>query len=196
LDTDNTSDEVLLLLGREGRCRAAADALTRRYWYHAQDNLARRPMSDGLSSWDLEDARQQAYFWIQEAVRAFDFGQLARPRGSSFRTFVNGVFRRRLLDFRRALRRNRRRHQSVDPLKEVLEDNRRDNDGGDLSGHGDLRDALRRLDAPARALWSHLCRGKRLVDLPAVLAVSYRTLKRRWRVLREQLASTVTRKTS
>jgi RNA polymerase sigma factor (sigma-70 family) len=194
LDTDNTSDEVLLLLGREGRCRAAADELTRRYWRHAHVNLARQPLSCALSAWDLEDARQQAYFWIQEAMQAFDFGQLARPRGSSFRTFVNSVFRRRLLDFRRRLRRNQRRHQPVRPHNEFLEDRRRDH-GSDHNTNRDLQDALRRLDAPARALWTELCQGKRLVDLADALDVSYRTLKRRWRVLREQLAAALTRKT-
>jgi hypothetical protein len=50
-----------------------------------------------------------------------------------------------------------------------------------------LEQALRRLDPSARALWQALSDGQRLRDLPHVLGVSYRTLKRRWRHLREQL---------
>jgi hypothetical protein len=52
-----------------------------------------------------------------------------------------------------------------------------------------LDQALRLLDPSARALWQELSDGKRLCDLPQLLGVSYRTLKRRWRNLREQLIS-------
>ena len=45
------------------------------------------------------------------------------------------------------------------------------------------------LDHEARALWDELCQGKRLRDLPQVLGASYRTVKRRWRVLRDKMAS-------
>jgi hypothetical protein len=59
-------------------------------------------------------------------------------------------------------------------------------------GHGeelrlDLDKAVSLLDPQARALWNELCQGKRLRGLPQHLGVSYRTLKRRWRKLREQL---------
>jgi hypothetical protein len=50
----------------------------------------------------------------------------------------------------------------------------------------DLDKAVSHLDPQARDLWNELCQGKRLRDLP-VLGVSYRTLKRRWRKLRDQL---------
>jgi hypothetical protein len=50
-----------------------------------------------------------------------------------------------------------------------------------------LDQALRLLDPSDRALWHALSDGKRLRDLPHILGVSYRTLKRRWRTLREQL---------
>jgi hypothetical protein len=44
------------------------------------------------------------------------------------------------------------------------------------------------LDHQTHALWNELCAGKRLRDLPQVLGISYRTVKRRWRDLREKLA--------
>jgi hypothetical protein len=57
--------------------------------------------------------------------------------------------------------------------------------------HLQLDKALSLLDPQARALWKELRQGKRLRDLSPVLGVSYRTLKRRWRTLREQLSAAV-----
>jgi hypothetical protein len=51
-----------------------------------------------------------------------------------------------------------------------------------------LDKAVSLLDPQARALWNELRQGKRLRDLPHLLGVSYRTLKRRWRKLRAQLS--------
>jgi DNA-directed RNA polymerase specialized sigma24 family protein len=124
-------------------------------------------------------------------VRAFDPGQLSLPRGSSFHTFLHRVVRSRLADFLRSLRRNKKRFRLVaepgDWPKGLLRER-------DLApaGHRDelqlhLERALRLLDPSARALWQALSDGKRLCDLPQRLGVSYRTLKRRWRNLREQL---------
>jgi hypothetical protein len=50
-----------------------------------------------------------------------------------------------------------------------------------------LEKAATLLDPNARVLWNQLRQGKRLRDLPQVLGVTYRTLKRHWRKLREQL---------
>jgi RNA polymerase sigma factor (sigma-70 family) len=165
--------------------------LTCRYWRWFQTRL--RPYAPGqvLSTWDLEDVHQQTYFWIQEAIHAFDPKQLIIPRGSSFQTFLKRVIRLRLLDFTRSLRRNRRRYRLLGEA---------DQDTQSLQQHFppaipgapedillDLEDALRILDPPSRALWNELRQGKRLCDLPEVLGISYRTLKRRWHSLREHL---------
>jgi hypothetical protein len=50
-----------------------------------------------------------------------------------------------------------------------------------------LEQAMNLLAPELRALWNELRQGKRLRDLPEVLGVTYRTVKRRWRKLREQL---------
>jgi DNA-directed RNA polymerase specialized sigma24 family protein len=191
-DPDQTCDEVLLLLAREGCQQPAGAALTRRHWHRLRAELARCPASRGLSPWDLEDAQQQAYFWIQEAILAFDAGQLIMPRGSSFRTFLHRVVRLRLLDFRRAVRRNNSHFQTVGQIDDFSDPVHGDAGLAASASSEDfkaaLEDALPLRDPLTRALWKELCQGKRLLDLPKVLDVSYRTLKRRWRSLREHLA--------
>jgi RNA polymerase sigma factor (sigma-70 family) len=145
-------------------------------------------------SWDIEDAQQQAYFWIQEAIGAYDSDQLAQPAGSSFRTFLYRVLRMRLLDFCRSLRRNRTRHVAAaepEQWRTALVDERHLVAGNQEELHPHLANALSALDPSARALWNELRRGKRLCDLAETLGVSYRTLKRRWHNLRKQLASTL-----
>jgi RNA polymerase sigma factor (sigma-70 family) len=156
-----------------------------------QATLPRWVRGHRLTPWDLDDVHQQAFFWIQEAVRAFDPGQLSLPRGSSFHTFLHRVVRSRLADFLRSLRRTKNRLRLVAEPDHGPERLLRDQNLAS-AGHRDelqrqLDRALRRLDPSARALWQALSDGQRLRDLPKRLGVSYRTLKRRWRHLREHL---------
>src|SRR5262245_51335464 len=113
LDLPHTCDEVLLLLAREAHCQPARDELTCRYWHLFKASLPHFVRSGQLTSWELEDAHQQAFFWIQEAVRAFDPLQLALPEGSSFQTFLKRIVRLRLSDFLRSLHRNRQRFRAA-----------------------------------------------------------------------------------
>jgi RNA polymerase sigma factor (sigma-70 family) len=194
LDLDRTCDEVLLLLAREARYRAAGDELTCRYWRHFKTRLRRWPARARLTCWDVEDAQQQAYFWIREAIEAYDSRQLAQPAGSSFRTFLQRVLRLRLLDFCRSLRRNRNRYLTAaepEQWRTAFVDDRHLVAGNQEELHPHLASALSALDPPARALWNEMRSGKRLCDLAATLGVSYRTLKRRWHNLRKRLASTL-----
>jgi DNA-directed RNA polymerase specialized sigma24 family protein len=191
LDLSNTCDEVLLLLAREAHCQAARDELTCRYWSLFQANLSLWARGHRLTCWEREDAQQQAFFWIQEAVRAFDAVQLALPQGSSFQTFLRRIIRLRLADFLRSLRRNRQRFR---PALEPEDWAHRAPPRKDLACpehqeelHLHLEKALSLLDSESRTLWHELSQGKRLCDLPSALGVSYRTLKRRWRKLCEQL---------
>jgi hypothetical protein len=89
LDLNATSDEVLLLFAREAKLRVAAEELTCRCWQKLKARLPALVARDPLSHWDLEDALQQAYFWIQEAIARYDSGQLRLPHGSSFATFLH-----------------------------------------------------------------------------------------------------------
>ena len=191
LDLPHTCDEVLLLLAREAQCQPARDELTCRYWHMFQATLPRWVRGYRLTYWELDDIHQQAFFWIQEAVRAFDPGQLSLPRGSSFPTFLQRVVRSRLADYVRSLRRTKNRVRLVAEPGQWPKRRLRDQDLAS-AGHREARQlqldqALRVLDPSARALWQALSDGKRLCDLPKRLGVSYRTLKRRWRKLREHL---------
>jgi RNA polymerase sigma factor (sigma-70 family) len=195
LDLPHTCDEVLLLLAREAHCQPARDELTCRYWQLFQASLSLWVRGYRLTSWDREDVQQEAFFWIQEAIRAFDSAQLSLPQGSSFRTFMKRVFRLRLADFLRSVHRNQKYVRPVRKLDEWPQRLLRDHNLAS-SGHGEelqlrLEQALRQLDPSARALWHELSQGKRLRDLPHVLGVSYRALKRRWRSLREQIGLVV-----
>jgi DNA-directed RNA polymerase specialized sigma24 family protein len=191
LDAPNTCDEVLVLLAREADCRPARDELTCRYWCRFKLNLRRWAMSAGLVSGELEDAQQEGFFWIQQAIRSFDALQLSRPGGASFQTFLKRVFRVRLLDFFRSVRRNTERLRLAgepDPWSR----NRQVENTCAASGNREevilqLEKAVNLLDPELRPLWNELRQGKRLRDLPGLLGVSYRTLKRRWREIREQL---------
>ena len=191
LDLHHTCDEVLVLFAREAGCRAARDELTCRYWGKLRARLIRCEPCRGLGPWDLEDAQQQAFFWIQEAIRAFNPVQLFLLRGSSFQTFLNRVFRLRLLDFCRSLRRRATRFRLVGEQSNwpdtFLADEKFDLSGYGRELHLQLANAATQLDPDVRVLWNQVRQGKRLGDLPEVLGVTYRTVKRRWRKLREQI---------
>jgi RNA polymerase sigma factor (sigma-70 family) len=191
LDLAHTSDDVLLLFAQQARSQPARDELTCRHWRRLKAGLALIAVHARLTSWELDDAHQQAFFWIQEAIRAFDPGQLFQAQGSSFETFLHRIIQLRFLDFCRSLNRRRKRFRLAGeqyqwPRGALLEKPLA------FFGHGeelrlDLDKAVSLLDPQARALWNELCQGKRLRDLPQLLGVSYRTVKRRWRKLREHL---------
>jgi RNA polymerase sigma factor (sigma-70 family) len=165
--------------------------LTCRYWCRFQSNLRRWALPAGLVPGELADAQQEAFFWIQQAIRSFDAVQLSRPGGASFQTFLKRVFRVRLLDFCRSVRRHQERLRCAGDLDHWSSNRRVDNT---CAASGDreevipqLEKAVNLLDPELRALWNERRQGKRLRELPGLLGVSYRTLKRRWRAIREQL---------
>src|SRR5262249_5838636 len=105
-------------------------------------------------------------------------------------TFLKRIFRLRLSDFLRSLRRNRQRFRAALEVEDWAQKTPEKSfaaPGPQEELQLRLERALRLLDAESRALWDQLSEGKRLRDLPQVLGVSYRTLKRRWQALREQL---------
>jgi hypothetical protein len=176
LDAQNTCDEVLVLLAREADCQPARDELTCRYWCRFKINLRRWAMSAAIVSGELEDAQQEGFFWIQQAIRSFDAVQLSRPGGASFQTFLKRVFRVRLLDYFRSVRRNKERLRSAGEL-EHWHSNRPVENTCAASGNREevipqLERAVDLLDPELRALWNELRQGKRLRDLPGLLGVS------------------------
>jgi RNA polymerase sigma factor (sigma-70 family) len=191
LDERNTCDEVLLLLAREADCQPARTELTCRYWCQFKIHLRRWAICGRLVSGELDDAQQEAFFWIQEAIRSFNPAQLSRPCGSSFQTFLKSVFRVRLLDFSRSVQRNKERFRSAGEPDHWSRNRRVANSCASAGQREEenlqLEQAVNLLAPELRTLWHELRQGKRLCDLPELLSVSYRTLKRRWREMREQL---------
>jgi DNA-directed RNA polymerase specialized sigma24 family protein len=191
LDVAHTCDEVLVLFVQEAGSRAARDELTGRHWRKFNARLFRGRGRQRLGASDLDDAQQQAFFWIQEAIDAFDPVQLSLPNGTCFHTFLQRILRWRLSDFCRSLQRRNRRFRLAGAqdrwLHHSLTDQGVDSPGqqAELRRHLDAVEGL--LDPQTRPLWNELRQGKRLRDLPQVLGVSYRTVKRRWRSLREQI---------
>jgi RNA polymerase sigma factor (sigma-70 family) len=187
LDLHHTCDEVLVLFAREAGCQAARDELTCRCWGKLRARLIRCGPCSGLALWDLEDAQQQAFFWIQEAIRAFD------PKGSSFQTFLGQILRMRMMDFCRSVKR-RSKHFPPCGDRDRWPEAPAANDRLDSRDHPQdllrhLDEVVGALDHRARAVWDEVRQGKRLCDLPQVLGVSYRTVKRLWRELRGRLTS-------
>lgn len=197
LDLSHTCDEVLLLFAQEARSQPARDELTCRHWQQFKARLSRHAVRLRLAPWDLDDAHQQAFFWIQEAITAFDPRQLFLPRGSSFQTFLHRILRLRLLDFSRSLSRRKKRFHLTGELGHWPDGFSLERTAAisarEAEPQRQLENALSRLEPEACALWNELRQGKRLRDLPDVLGVSYRTLKRRWRKLRDQVASALLR---
>jgi RNA polymerase sigma factor (sigma-70 family) len=191
LDLVNTSDEVLVLFAQGGGSQPARDALTCRHWHQLKSRLSWHALRLRLTPWDLDDAHQQAFFWIQEAITGFDPNQLFLARGCSFKTFLQEILRLRLMDYCRSLYRRKKRYRLAGDYRNWLSESLLEEAPvlavSEEELHLQLDQALRLLDPQARALWRELRQGKRLRDLPDVLGVSYRTLKRRWRTLREQL---------
>jgi DNA-directed RNA polymerase specialized sigma24 family protein len=116
--------------------------------------------------------------------------ELSRPGGASFQTFLKRVFRVRLLDFCRAVQRNDARLRCGGEPEHWSGNRQLENSCAyahreEVNLH--LNNTVNLLDPSLRALWNQLSQGKRLCDLPGLLGVSYRTLKRRWRKLRQQL---------
>src|SRR5262249_8925348 len=163
LDLAHTCDEVLLLFAQQARSEPARDELTCRHWRRLKTGFARFGVCARLTSWDFDDAHQQAYFWIQEAIRAFDPGQLFLPQGSSFQTFLLRIIRLRLLDFCRSLNRRRKRfrlagEQDQWPRDALLEKPFALFRQAEVL-RLDLDKAVSLLDPQVRALWNELCQG-------------------------------------
>ena len=146
------------------------------------------------------DAQQDAVLWILEAIREYNTGQRAMPRGCRFRTFLYRVLLSRFIDL---LRRKRRRQarlrlggDAFGSLRSPPAPQRDGSPAGPGSWGGEpqrgmerdelmarLQQELDRLGGRARALWDLLMRGMRLREIAATLDLSYDAVKRQRRKL-------------
>src|SRR3954462_1382676 len=105
LDLAVMEDEALVVLAEECEYGPARDELIVRYDSQIDRLIGWLAHSYRLSHADLEDARQNAVFWIIEAIKKYDTEQMGKVRGCSFRSFVHRVLMSRFKDFTKHLRR-------------------------------------------------------------------------------------------
>src|SRR5262249_42799268 len=150
----------------------------------------------GLGAADLEDAEQEAVFWMLEAIARYNTLELARPKRRRFRTYLYRLVPYRFIDFVRPI--PRRERHFVFPVRPSLDRHSasrrfssrrygrrgRDNPAPALERKEDqmrLQRALDRLDEEARRLWERLASGMRLRDIARQLGMSYPQAKRQRR---------------
>ncbi len=201
LDLPKTCDEVLVLLAREAGLRRALDALILRYWPkvkamipHLVRGTDRKSVllpGGRLSAEDMEDVEQQAFFWMQEAIEHYDAGHAVRAHGCTFATFLKRVVAGRLRNWLRGRQRFQKRFgmriELAGRQDSALQIEDESTDWQEIRGA--FERALTAIPAPDQLLWQELCRGRQLVDLPNLLGVTYRTVRRRWSRLRAHLVS-------
>ncbi|MCI0378242.1 MAG: sigma-70 family RNA polymerase sigma factor [Gemmataceae bacterium] len=177
-------------MAKEAGFVPARNELVLRLWPEIKSLIPILARDKGLSAEDKEDIRQQSFFWIDEAIRCYDAFQSVKPAGCTFRTFVRRVVSRRLRDWFRARHRYERRIHS--PVGRVTLA-RVDCDLDEAAEWRELQlavgEAVQSLDAPDRLIWEGLCGGKKLRDLPTMMGVSYRTVRRRWQRVKGQVGA-------
>jgi RNA polymerase sigma factor (sigma-70 family) len=147
------------------------------------------------------DAQQQAVISMVWAIKNYDPIQEGKKRHCRFRTFLEGVIRKRFLDFVRNAFRAARPGKGSPPLGEIPDPASDppaalllplDAPGGDPARTAQdrelferLRQVFDQLDAEEQELVrEHVFRGRPLRELNKEWGVSYRTLKRRWEGVR------------
>ncbi len=195
LDLAVMEDEALVVLAEECEYGPARDELIVRYDIQIDRLIGWLAHSYRLSHADLEDARQNAVFWIVEAITKYDTEQMGKVRGCSFRSFVHRVLTSRFKDFTKHLRRVECHYARSTPC--LVEDFPQADDNDDAEDPAliaeeqesihRLQNTLSSLDAESGRLWQLLAEGTSLRQIAAGLNVSYDSVKRRRRKLIEQL---------
>jgi RNA polymerase sigma factor (sigma-70 family) len=188
-------DESVVVLAKECEYGPARDELIVRYGPQTSRLIGWLAHCHGFSHADGEDARQNAVFWVVEAINKYDTRQIGKPQGCSFRSFIHRVLVARFKDFAKHLRRVDRhydrtaRHESEEPLPADFDDTQ-DDPAFLAEAHESmhrLQSTLRGLDGESSRLWGLLAEGQNLREIAAQLGMSYDAAKRRRRKLIEQL---------
>jgi RNA polymerase sigma factor (sigma-70 family) len=195
LDLAVMEDEAVVVLAKECEYGPARDELIVRYGPQTSRLIGWLAHCQSFSHADGEDARQNAVFWIMEAINKYDTRQIGKPQGCSFRSFIHRVLVARFKDFAKHLRRVDRhydrtpRSETEEPLPADFDDSQ-DDPAVLAETHESmhrLQATLRGLDCEAMRLWLLLAEGHSLREISAQLGMSYDAAKRRRRKLIEQL---------
>lgn len=195
LDLAVMEDEALIVLAEECEYGPARDELIVRYDAQIDRLIGWMARSYRLTQADLEDARQNAVFWVVEAISKYDTEQIGKVRGCSFRSFVHRVLMSRFKDFTKHLRRVECRYDrssdcAVEELSEVDANDEPEDPAlivAEKESINLLQQTLSGLDSESGRLWQLLAEGTSLRQIAATLDVSYDSIKRRRRKLIEQL---------
>ncbi len=191
------TDDALIELIKVARSKPAANALILRHIYGLQHWVARRVRRFRLPEADVEDLRQEVFFWLVEAIDRYE-----RGKGCQFRTFAGRVAGARLVDCLKALWRYRDRFPRAGRLETTPPQsfstrypltvcysppaNPNSNpvaiaEQTEFRAH--LEEALGRLDHLTRLIWEGLISGESLRAIVIRLGISYPKGKRVRKVL-------------
>jgi RNA polymerase sigma factor (sigma-70 family) len=195
LDLAVMEDEAVVVLAKECEYGPARDELIVRYGPQTSRLIGWLAHCHGFSHSDGEDARQNAVFWVVEAINKYDTRQIGKPQGCSFRSFIHRVLVARFKDFAKHLRRVDRHydrtarteaHEPMPADADIAQDDPALVAEAQESMHR-LQSTLRGLDGESLRLWGLLSEGHNLREIASQLGMSYDSAKRRRRKLIEQL---------
>jgi RNA polymerase sigma factor (sigma-70 family) len=205
LDLSPLGDEELVVLAQECGYQPAAHALLARHHPWVNHLIARKARPTRLGAADVEDARQEAVFWILEGIACYNTLELAQPKGCRFRTFLYTLVGCRFIDFARRIWRRQRHLDPQAPLVDpqagldtipLTTRNRvrldQDDPAAALVWQENrlrLESALERLGEQARRLWDRLASGAPLRDIAREQGLSYSQAKRQRRHLLANLVA-------
>ena len=195
LDLAVMEDEALIVLAEECEYGPARDELIVRYDAQIDRLISWMARSYRLTTSDLEDARQNAIFWVVEAITKYDTEQIGKVGGCSFRSFVHRVLMSRFKDFTKHLRRVECRYNrsSECAVEEFSQEDAKDEpqDPARVVAEKEsitrLQQTLSTLDSESGRLWQLLAEGTSLRQIAASLGLSYDSIKRRRRKLIDHL---------
>jgi RNA polymerase sigma factor (sigma-70 family) len=197
--------ELIRLAKQDMRSGAVETLLLRHYaWIHQL--VATQARRARLQVPDREDAEQEAFYSIFEAIRGYNPELHGQPGGSSFRTFLRHVLLARLKDHLRRVRRAQSQQgMAIPPDTLSDEDSRRArvgigrnsppssvrNDPSSVIEYQErmalLEQAMSEMDETSRKIWDRLRAGTRLRAIAAELRLSYDAVKRRWHAIEAHL---------
>jgi RNA polymerase sigma factor (sigma-70 family) len=199
LDLSRIGDEELVVMAQECGYQPAAHALIVRLHPWVNGLIVRKAGPTRLGAADVDDAGQEAVFWMLEGIASYNTLELARPQGCRFRTFLYTLVGCRFIDFSRRIWRRQShvdRHAQIvgpeakfDTIRMTTRNRVRlnqDNPASALIGQETrrrLESALDRLGEHARRLWDCLASGMSLRDIAREQGLSYPQAKRQRRQL-------------
>jgi RNA polymerase sigma factor (sigma-70 family) len=188
-------DEALVVLARECEYGPARDELIVRYRSQADRLIGWLAHSYDFGHSDVEDARQNAVFWMVEAIKKYDTRQIGKPQGCSFRSFIHRVVIARFKDFAKHLRRveyhydrtarSREQEEFADDVDQELRDPAVIVEVRESMTR--LHETLTCLDSESGRIWRLLAEGNSLRQIAVQIGVSYDSAKRRRRKLIDEL---------